>query len=230
MSLVSQTLAQLSDLKTLEQEIVDVLTASDVALSSKQIGERIPNPPDGETLSREIYRMKKEGQIEHDPLATPPPKSRGNVGMYRIIKAGQPPTPKQVSEPSFTEALMALRSAAKDMAPACVQQNRESDTQPALTTTNDTQIDLAPGEEERLLPGGELSVPSKAQVSSLEAMIKGLPQIVEDIVLDDPDTVEFAVYSSGGLDIYCEDCAITLHKPVLAKLRYFLGLFREESA
>lgn len=113
---------------------------------------------------------------------------------------------------------------------ACDQQTAESETQPALTVTHESQIDMTPGAEERLAPGGELSVPSKAQVGALEAVIKDLGGFPEDIVLDDADSVEFAVYSSGGLDIYCEDCAITLQKPVLAKLRAFLGLFREETA
>lgn len=54
-----------------------------------------------------------------------------------------------------------------------------------------------------------------------------LPAIVEDMTLDNPKTVEFAIYSSGGLDIFAEDCAITLQAPVLAKLRTFLGLFQE---
>lgn len=54
-----------------------------------------------------------------------------------------------------------------------------------------------------------------------------LPAIVEDMVIENADTTEFAIYSSGGLDIYTDDCAITLQKPVLAKLRAFLGLFQE---
>lgn len=57
-----------------------------------------------------------------------------------------------------------------------------------------------------------------------------LPAIVEDIRLSDPDTVEFAIYSSGGLDIFSEDCAITLDRAVLGKLRSFLGLFQGEAA
>ncbi len=54
-----------------------------------------------------------------------------------------------------------------------------------------------------------------------------LPAIVEDMTLDNPDTVEFAIYSSGGLDIFAEDCAITLQAPVLNKLRAFLGTLKE---
>lgn len=203
MSLVSQTLAQLGDMKTLEQEIVDILAATDVALSSKQIGAGIPNPPDGETLSREIYRMKKEGKIEHCKFAMPPPGSRGNVGMYRLVDNGGAPAPKTIVEPSFPEALQALNDAAREPVPACVQQNAETETQPALTTTGDTQ----------------------AAVEKYLAM----PAVVEDVTLDDPETVEFCIYSSGGLDIFTEGCAITLQKPVLAKLREFLGLFRDEA-
>lgn len=171
MSLVSQTLSQLGDLKTLEQEITAVLAASAVALSSKQIGERISNPPDGETLSREIYQMKKAGKIEHDPLAKPPAGSRGNVGMYRLIDNGTPPVAKRIVEPPFEEALAELKAAA----------------------TVGSEIDFTPGETERLLPGGELAIPAKAAVSDFAAMLPSFAHITEDIRLSDPDTVEFAI-------------------------------------
>jgi hypothetical protein len=51
--------------------------------------------------------------------------------------------------------------------------------------------------------------------------------VVEDTHLADPDEVEFAVFSSGGMDIYCGESTVTLSKPVLIKLRRFLGLFQE---
>lgn len=121
MSLVSQTLSQLGDLKTLEQEIIAVLAESGAALSSKQIGARIPNPPDGETLSREIYQMKKAGKIEHDPLAPPPAGSRGNVGMYRLVDNGPPPAPKRFGETTFAEALAGLKAAALEVPEAEVE-------------------------------------------------------------------------------------------------------------
>lgn len=206
MSLVAQTLSQLGDLKTLEQEITAVLAAAGAALSSKQIGERIPNPPDGETLSREIYQMKKAGKIEHDPLAKPPAGSRGNVGMYRLVDNGTAPAPKRIVEPSFEEALEALKATARAGG----------------------AVDFTPGDEERLLPGGELAGPARADALAYAAMLPSFAHIAEDICLSDPDTVEFAIYSSGGLDIYCDDCAITLDRAVLAKLRAFLGLFQGE--
>lgn len=79
-------------------------------------------------------------------------------------------------------------------------------------------------------PVDDLSEPAKAVVAEYSALVKGLPDfvpIVDDIRIDNPDTVEFAIYSSGGMDIYCEDCAITLDREVLAKLRAFLGRFAE---
>ena len=67
-----------------------------------------------------------------------------------------------------------------------------------------------------------------ASLAAQMAQIGGrLPAVVEDLTIDDPDTTEFAIYSSGGLDIFTDDCAITLQKPVVAKLRAFLGLFAE---
>jgi hypothetical protein len=50
---------------------------------------------------------------------------------------------------------------------------------------------------------------------------------VEDIIITDPDMAEFAVFSSGGLDIYYEDSTVSMTAPVLRKLRDFLGLFAE---
>lgn len=49
----------------------------------------------------------------------------------------------------------------------------------------------------------------------------------EDIELDDPEQVEFAIFSSGGLDMYTDHGNVTLGREVLRKLRAFLGLFAE---
>lgn len=67
-----------------------------------------------------------------------------------------------------------------------------------------------------------------ASLAAQMAQIGGrLPAVVEDLTIDDPDTTEFAIYSSGGMDIFTDDCAITLCAPVLNKMRRFLGLFQE---
>lgn len=52
-----------------------------------------------------------------------------------------------------------------------------------------------------------------------------MPPVIEDVSLIDPDTVEFAIFSSGGLDIYSDDGTVTMTAPVLRKLRDFLDLF-----
>lgn len=52
----------------------------------------------------------------------------------------------------------------------------------------------------------------------------------EDIELNDPEQVEFAIFSSGGLDMYTDQGNVTLSKDVLHKLRRFLGLFAEGEA
>jgi hypothetical protein len=161
---------------------------------------------------------------------------------------------------------------------ACVQDSAKSDTQTALTATDETQAEFAPVAGETPQPG-ELTGPigtdihgislavdhheatdlstehleqQMAQIGDLLPNLDGfetpkmaaggyvplgekysdrLPTfipVVEDIRISDPETVEFCIYSSGGLDIFSDDAPpITLDKHVLAKLRGFLGLFQE---
>ena len=87
------------------------------------------------------------------------------------------------------------------------------------------QIGSYPATECRL-PGGELAIPSKKTFAEFAEIVPPLP-LAEDIDITDPDTVEFAIFSSGGLDIYSDDGSVTLAAPVLKKLRAFLGLFQE---
>lgn len=77
--------------------------------------------------------------------------------------------------------------------------------------------------EVKLLPGGVGEPPEK-----YSDRLPSFVPVVEDIRISDPETVEFCIYSSGGLDIFSDDAPpITLDKSVLAKLRGFLGLFQE---
>lgn len=48
-----------------------------------------------------------------------------------------------------------------------------------------------------------------------------------DTDLEDPDQVEFCIFSSGGFEIMSDQGTIGLSAPVLNKLRAFLGLFAE---
>ena len=77
--------------------------------------------------------------------------------------------------------------------------------------------------EVKMLPGGV----TEHQEKYSDRLPSFVPTVVEDIRLSDPDSVEFCIYSSGGLDILSDDVPITLDAPVLAKLRRFLGLFQE---
>lgn len=83
---------------------------------------------------------------------------------------------------------------------------------------------------ETVLLGGELAV-SALGLGDLAELIKQpmpiMPAVVEDVMLDDPERVEFAIFSSGGLDMYSAETTVTLNKAVLGKLRNFLGLFAE---
>lgn len=99
--------------------------------------------------------------------------------------------------------------------------------EPAAEPTMPPPAEVLPVEE-IVLPGGELVMPSVKDIDELAKMLAPIaPTVVEDVMLDDPDGVEFAIFSSGGLDIYCAETTVTLNKGVLNKLRRFLGLFQE---
>lgn len=141
---------------------------------------------------------------------------------------------------------------------ACVQDSAESDTQTALTATDETQtevdihgVPLTVDHHDVADLSAEHLEQQMAQIGNLlphldELEVKAVPggvrehtekysdrlpsfiPVVEDIRISDPETVEFCIYSSGGLDIFSDEAPlITLDKNVLAKLRGFLGLFQE---
>jgi len=127
----------------------------------------------------------------------------------------------------------------------CVQQTAKSETQAALTATGDTQskaegtpqiaYDWVKGPAPHDIHGTSLDVHHHdaadlppASLAQQMAQIGGfIPTIVEDINVADPKDVEFAIYSSGCMDMHFTDLSVTLQPPVLAKLRGFLGLFQE---
>lgn len=51
--------------------------------------------------------------------------------------------------------------------------------------------------------------------------------VVFDTELDDPDQVEFCIYSSGGFDMLTDQGTISLAAPVFKKLRTFFGILAE---
>lgn len=128
---------------------------------------------------------------------------------------------------------------------SCVQQTAKSETQAALTATGDTQsnvegtpriaYDWVKGPAPHDIHGTSLDVHHHdaadlppASLAQQMAQIGGyIPTIVEDINVADPKDVEFAIYSSGCMDMHFTDLSVTLQPPVLAKLRGFLGLFQE---
>ena len=72
--------------------------------------------------------------------------------------------------------------------------------------------------------------PAAARPQSVAEKLPNFVPFNEDIELDDPEQVEFAIFSSGGLDMYTDQGNFTLSKDVLHKLRRFLGLFAEGEA
>lgn len=121
---------------------------------------------------------------------------------------------------------------------ACGEQTAKSSPQADLTATDEPQpavvantIPESHPRSEIVLPGGDLAIPEKGLGDIVRELVREpmpvMPAIVEDIILDSPDNTEFAIFSSGGLDIYCAETTVTLNKAVLGKLRSFLGLFQE---
>ena len=128
---------------------------------------------------------------------------------------------------------------------SCVQQTAKSETQAALTATGDTQsnvegtpriaYDWVKGPVTHDIHGTSLDVHHHeaadlppVSLAQQMAQIGGfIPTIVEDINVADPKDVEFAIYSSGSMDMHFTDLSVTLQPPVLDKLRGFLGLFQE---
>jgi hypothetical protein len=90
-----------------------------------------------------------------------------------------------------------------------------------------------------ILPGGELEVVATTTQEVAQALTElvqcageqlageSVPAVVEDLHLENPDDVEFAIFSSGGLDIYCGEMTVSLNKAVFTKLCRFTGLFQE---
>ena len=73
-------------------------------------------------------------------------------------------------------------------------------------------------------------VPATYAVENLDVEQITARPIIFDTELEDPDQVEFCIFSSGGFEIMSEQGTIGLSAPVLAKLRAFLGLFQGEAA
>ena len=104
------------------------------------------------------------------------------------------------------------------IAPASTAVIKESLTTPAHDI-HGTSLDVHHHEAADLPP---------VSLAQQMAQIGGfIPTIVEDINVVDPKDVEFAIYSSGCMDMHFTDLSVTLQPPVLAKLRGFLGLFQE---
>lgn len=74
--------------------------------------------------------------------------------------------------------------------------------------------------ERLLLEAPEVSAVAESTAERVASRIRALPEYLD---IDDPDLVEFCVFSSGGMDIYFDDNTISMAAPVLAKLRAFLG-------
>ncbi len=71
------------------------------------------------------------------------------------------------------------------------------------------------------------AVPIVYAVENLDVEQITARPVVFDTELDNPDQVEFCIYSSGGFDMLTEQGTISLAAPVLKKLRSFLGILAE---
>ncbi len=115
----------------------------------------------------------------------------------------------------------------------CREQTAKSETQTGLSCADETQTctQQTQGADPFAVVGFDLGIAERDKTAIfISQPMASEPAVVEDILLDTPDDVEFAIFSSGGLDIYCADTTITLNKAVLGKLRGFLGLFQGDAA
>lgn len=97
--------------------------------------------------------------------------------------------------------------------------------------------DVAPGNpvdrDERLIRQARTIIDLRAMVAEQQDKIaellarEGTKLVVADVIIDDAETVEFAVYSSGGLDCITDGPLVSLSAAAFAKMRRFLGLFAE---
>lgn len=84
-SLLSAQVGALIGHKTLEQEIIDVLSKHPTPLSCSDIEQLLDNPPDRETLSREVFRMRSAGMVSRASDAPAPAgMPRKTVATYRL--------------------------------------------------------------------------------------------------------------------------------------------------
>jgi hypothetical protein len=116
--------------------------------------------------------------------------------------------------------------------------DQEYAPEPASTATVKESLTTAPAETRHAthdIHGTSLDVhhhdaadlPPASLAQQMAQIGERIPTIVEDINVADPKDVEFAIYSSGSMDMHFTDLSVTLQPPVLAKLRSFLGLFQE---
>ena len=97
--------------------------------------------------------------------------------------------------------------------------------------------DVAPGNpvdrDEELIRQARTIIDLRAMVAEQQDKIaellarEGTKLVVADVIIDDAETVEFAVYSSGGLDCITGGPLVSLSAAAFAKMRRFLGLFAE---
>lgn len=88
MGAFSMALSNIAHLKSLEDEIVDVLRASPAPITSAQILGGIANPPDRETLTREVFRLAVAGVIvKVGDCPAPPGVPRKTVATYALPSA-----------------------------------------------------------------------------------------------------------------------------------------------
>lgn len=102
-----------------------------------------------------------------------------------------------------------------------------------------TDFDIGAAQSVDLTAAPATTLGEAASLAAVNKILDALPklgsdappnppsQFSEDIEINDPEQVEFAIFSSGGLDMYTDQGNVTMGRDVLRKLRAFLGLFAE---
>lgn len=96
----AQMAEQIGNIKSLRQEITEILGAADNPMTCKEIGAISKTSPDSETLSREVGVMKNEGiliKLDADPEQCG--AGRRNVAAYKLNPEWKP-AEEGVAEPS----------------------------------------------------------------------------------------------------------------------------------
>ena len=244
-SLLASQMKQLASLKPLEQEILDQLENSEDPLTCAELLERIPNVPDRETLSREIFRLATEGTIARaGEIEAPPGSPRKTVSFYTLppreaeAKKKEPSTP--AGNPIKALIAEAISGVTQDQAiskEALIARCKTEASRAAISATlkrmvSEGTVLAAFGHttarryfDLRTLSGSpsEKASPSTPSPKKTVATATSLPP--EPPPPKTPLDIDFAIHADGRLSIVDGSHCLILPPDATRRLGHFLGCF-----